>query len=198
MLIYKYNLKGGEKLATKEEREEMEKSNLIIPMRKVYIVSTIVAIFVVVFPFRYLIQEEIIRYDFSYHNYMLYFWLSLGISIILHEALHALVFRIEGAKKEEVKFGIKWWTIIPAPYVHCDAELKVSSFKRSLIVPFIVLGLVPLVIGLIIGSGVVVLLGMIMIPGSVGDLLMFKLLCPLPADQRMQDHPDLAGYKVRI
>jgi len=185
-------------LATKEEKEEMEKSNLIIPMKKVYVVSTIVVIFVVVLPFRYLIREEVIRNDIYSHSYLLYFWLSLAIAIVLHEALHALVFRIEGAKKEEIYFGIKWWTIIPAPYVHCDAELKVSSFKRSLITPFIVLGLVPLGIGLIMGSGTVVLFGLTMIAGSIGDLLMFQLLYPLPADQRMQDHPDLAEYIVRV
>jgi len=176
----------------------MERSNLIIPMAKVYIVSIIVGIFIVFLPFRYLIREGIIINDFYYHSYILYFWLSLLMAIVLHEALHALVFRIEGAKKEEVKFGIKWWKIIPAPYTHCNAELKVSSFKKSLIVPFIVLGLIPLGIGLIVGSGAVVLFGMTMIAGSVGDLLMFQLIYSLPANQRMQDHPDLAGYKVRV
>ena len=78
--------------------------------------------------------------------------------------------------KKRIKFGITWWKIIPTPYTHCNTKIDTSGYRKVLIMPFIILGVIPFLIGILIGSGLVTIFGATLMIGAVGDLMIMGLL----------------------
>ena len=116
--------------------------------------------------------------------------------MFLHEGIHAIMFLHEGIDKKRVKFGITWWKIIPTPYTHCDAEINASGYRKVLIMPFIVLGVIPLLIGIWINSALVIIFGATLIVGAVGDLMIMYSIRTLSPKQKIVDHPKLIGVRL--
>ena len=147
-----------------------------------YIVSIILAIAIEFVPLMYLLNKGSIKNDFV----LLYFLLAVIIAMFLHE----------GIDKKRVKFGITWWKIIPTPYTHCDAEIDTSGYRKVLIMPFIVLGVIPLLIGIWISSALVIIFGTTLIVGAVGDLMVMYSIRTLSPKQKIVDHPKLIGVRL--
>ena len=118
--------------------------------------------------------------------------LVILISIPVHEGLHAVGFMLGGVSWGDIKFGLKHLT----PYAHCKVPLPTPSYRISVLLPGIVLGLIPGVVGIITGSGVVTLYALLMLASAAGDAIIILLLINVPGDSLVLDHPDKIGCEV--
>jgi hypothetical protein len=96
--------------------------------------------------------------------------------IIIHELIHgifAAVYSPNGFKN--VKFGFSLKSLIA--YCYLDELMKVKHFKIVSIMPFIILGIIPLIFGIIIKHAFIIKFGILFSVGSIGDLIVFYWLC---------------------
>lgn len=122
-----------------------------------------------------------------------YFLLYFLGGIIIHELLHGLTwgqFASNGLKS--IKFGVKWKFL--TPYCHCKEPLKVKHYRIGIAMPLIVMGIIPSIIGLIIGHGGVLSFGIFFIWAAVGDIIGIFMLRKLDKDIYVSDHPEKMGF----
>lgn len=110
--------------------------------------------------------------------------------IILHELFHLLGFRVFGKvpwKSMIVGMNLK----LGVAYATTDVPMTNRAIRKALLLPFWTTGVVPAVIGLVIGNGVWLGLAAFLIGGAAGDFAMHKELEKLPDDWLVKDDPEL-------
>lgn len=118
-----------------------------------------------------------------------------AVSAVLHEGLHALAIATVGRVPwQEIQFGIRWREGVA--YVHAGRPMTVQAYRAVLALPGLVQGVLPAAAGLLLGDGWVLLYGFVMLASAAGDLIMLRLLHPLPAHRLVRDHPDKVGCQV--
>jgi hypothetical protein len=121
------------------------------------------------------------------------FLLVIAISIFAHELLHGLGFKWGGnVPWSEIQFGVKGFTV----YAHCRVPLKTSAYRFAVFLPGLVLGFLPGLIGLALGSAWLTVYGVLMIIAALGDVVVLWLIRSVPSGMRVRDHPDLPGCQV--
>ena len=86
--------------------------------------------------------------------------LSIFAGIILHELIHGITFLFfckNGLKS--IRFGIMWKFF--TPYCHCKEPLKVRHYIVGALMPAIVLGFIPAIVGVITGQVLILLFGIL-------------------------------------
>lgn len=137
---------------SEEYTRGMGKVNLITLLIMVPITEIILGLFLLIWDY---VTFKIGKEVFS-DNSLIYL---LG-GVVIHELLHGLTwgyFASNGLKS--IKFGVKWKYL--TPYCHCKEPLKVKHYKIGGAMPLLVLGIIPSIIGLIIGHGGVLSFGII-------------------------------------
>ena len=81
-------------------------------------------------------------------------------------------------------------------YATTDKLMTNRAIRKALLLPFWMTGIVPALIGLYIGSGVLIVLSALLIGGAVGDFAMYKELKKLPDDWLIKDDPQLPRLYV--
>lgn len=125
-------------------------------------------------------------------------WISLIIfiiGIVLHELIHGIswsFFTKNGFKS--IKFGIIWKML--TPYCHCKEALPRNHYLIGVIMPFILLGLLPAVVGIAINNDYFLFFGFIFSVAALGDLLIINLLRKEAPNNLIEDHPSEIGYFV--
>lgn len=110
--------------------------------------------------------------------------------IVLHEAFHLLGFMLFGkAKFRELEYGLN--LKLGVAYATTKKPLSNKAMKKSLLLPFWTTGVLPSVIGFIIGSNLLVFLGANLIAGAMGDFYMYKELVKYPNNALVKDDPNL-------
>lgn len=115
-------------------------------------------------------------------------------AIVAHELLHGVGFLLGDASREDVDFGIHWHVL--SPYAHCRSPLRTKSYRLALVLPALVLGLLPALVGLIGGWFWVVFFGTIMLASAGGDAAVLWLIRDVPPNAWVQDHPTDIGCLV--
>jgi hypothetical protein len=116
------------------------------------------------------------------------------VSIVIHEAIHGIGYRMGGVAWDEIKFGFQWKAMMP--YAHCKAPMRAGAYKLAVALPGIILGLIPTIVGILIHGPWLTLYGAMMLAGAVGDMLILALLLPIQADVIVQDHPTKPGFQI--
>jgi hypothetical protein len=139
------------------------------------------------------------KFDFGL-DFLWKFYLGYLVGIIIHEALHAFGFIIFGRVKwTEIKFGFIWKHI--TPYAHCKVPIKVKSYRIALLLSVVLTGIIPLILALAIGNGLLVSISVFLIAGGIGDWIVFRKINTFPRNTLLVDHPDAIGcfiYKDAI
>ena len=118
--------------------------------------------------------------------------------IFVHEGLHGVtwaLFSENGFK--DIEFG--FMKELLTPYCTCAAPLKKGQYILGALMPLIVLGVIPTVLGILCGSLFWTIIGLVMVLSAGGDILIvLKLLLwkSAAAEQRFLDHPTQAGLVV--
>jgi pimeloyl-ACP methyl ester carboxylesterase len=116
-------------------------------------------------------------------------------SIVVHELLHAIGYIYVGkARWSEVKFGFSWRGL--APYAHCHAVMNMSAYRVAVMLPGIVLGITPAIVGLVVGSYWLTFFGAVMVMAAGGDLAVLLATRGVPATATVRDHPSKPGCEV--
>lgn len=121
------------------------------------------------------------------------FFLVLFLSgIVVHELIHGLTWAYFAKSGwESISFGVLWKML--TPYCHCSEPLQVKPYIIGALMPLFVLGIVPWVIGLAIGSFLTTLFGAFYIMAASGDILVAWKLRHEDAKCTVLDHPTEPG-----
>ncbi len=91
--------------------------------------------------------------------------------MILHEIIHGIAYHLNGAKNENITFGAALEKGVF--YCKCGEFINKKNIIISLLSPFMIIGVITLIIGWLINSFLLIALSVINISGAAGDLAMF-------------------------
>lgn len=118
--------------------------------------------------------DDFINFVLDIKKFM-FFIITSMVFIVIHELLHGLtwsLFTENGFK--DVAFGFMWKYL--TPYCSCKGPMKKGQYVLGLLMPLIVLGIVPTIIGLAMGSVFLTALGAFYIFAAGGDIIMAYLI----------------------
>ena len=124
-------------------------------------------------------------------------WLLLLFfgSVVVHELLHAAGFIIVGrVPRTAVSYGINWKGL--APYAHCEAAMTASAYRTSVVLPLLILGIIPAIMGLTWGNFALTLWSTTMMAAAGGDIAVLWAIRHVPGAAVVRDHPSQAGCEV--
>jgi hypothetical protein len=126
---------------------------------------------------------------------VVFFIVGYILLIILHELFHLLGFRLFG--------GVPWRKMIVGvnlkmgiAYATTNELMTNRAIRKALLLPFWMTGVLPAIIGLYMGSGLLISLSALLIGGAAGDFAMNKELKELPDDWVVNDDPELPRLYV--
>lgn len=113
----------------------------------------------------------------------------------VHELIHGITFACYAKRGfHAVSYGIIWKML--TPYAHCDEPLRSRQYVVAALMPCVLLGIVPAVVSLCIGSFPMLVFGILFTAAAAGDLIMSRLVLKEDKDSFILDHPSEAGFYV--
>jgi hypothetical protein len=126
---------------------------------------------------------------------MLSIVVAVFLGVVTHELLHGITwarFTKKGFKSIEFGFIFKMLT----PYCHCKEPLLIKHYILGAIMPAIVLGIIPSIVSILIGSLGMLLFGIFFTIAACGDFLCINMLLKENMNDWVEDHPTEAGCFV--
>ena len=111
--------------------------------------------------------------------------------LVLHELLHSLAYVIYGADFKNITYGIHLEKGILCCL--CKQNISKRNILHSLLYPFVFIGIITLIIGIIIDYPLLVIMSLLNISGCSGDLLMFYHLRKLD-DFKFSEYNDPIAF----
>ncbi|SMO84548.1 DUF3267 domain-containing protein [Fodinibius sediminis] len=127
----------------------------------------------------------------------IYFFIMIGLfaGMILHELIHALTFILVARKGcRAIKFGYIEKPFIP--YVHLREKISIRSYRAGTVMPGLLLGIIPSIAGLWMGSAYLLLFGIVFTGAAAGDFLVLKATKGITPGHKVKDLPDQIGFEV--
>ncbi|WP_162148792.1 DUF3267 domain-containing protein [Alkaliflexus imshenetskii] len=124
-----------------------------------------------------------------------WFLLIFISGVIIHELIHALIFGLlcrDGFRS--ISFGIDKATL--SPYCYCNSNLRVWAYRTGALMPFFVLGVVPLIISWFTASVGFLIFGSLFSVFSGGDWVAVTLTKGLNSRDIVKDHPAKLGFYI--
>lgn len=132
-------------------------------------------------------DNYVISYDIRIFVYVI-LWLGL------HEILHGIGFAIfRSVNNRNITFGLSLEKGVF--YCMCKQEIERKVILTSLCMPVMIIGIVTLILGMIINSYILVLLSIMNIVGSIGDMAMIGYFLRV-GDVRYLDLDDCTSFTV--
>lgn len=131
----------------------------------------------------------------GFGNRVLLFFIVMIVGVVVHELIHGVVFACFAKSGwKSIRFGIlrKMFT----PYCHCNEPMRIPGYMLGAMMPCIILGIIPSVVALFIGSLLLLLLGILFIATAAGDIWITWLLTKENPKSLVLDHPSEAGFYV--
>lgn len=124
-----------------------------------------------------------------------YPFFALFFGIIIHELIHGIFFATYASQGfKSIKFGVLWKML--TPYCHCKEPLKIKHYTVALLAPLIILGIIPAIAGIIIGSVGLTIFGIFFSGAAAGDIMIYNLIKKENPEDLVQDHPSEAGCYI--
>lgn len=165
-----------------------EEYNAIIPIGKAYAMTFILAAPLVILFFIIFIS----MWGFEWQPMSLRFLLCVIISVPIHELAHGLAWSLfcdEGFKS--IRFGMMWSSL--TPYCNCKEPLGLYQYLIGALTPLMLLGVIPSIIGIIIGNYSVLCFGTMGIVFGGGDMAI-SLKMRKCRNALFLDHPTKCGF----
>ena len=123
---------------------------------------------------------------------------AMLVLVVVHELIHGLAWsRFTPNGMADIEFGFMKEYL--TPYCTCKAPLPKTGYIIGSLAPGVLLGVVPTIVAIAIGSVSLLFLGVIMTLSGGGDALIVALLLrhkSTGAEQLIFDHPTQAGCIV--
>ncbi len=121
--------------------------------------------------------------------------LIIVASILAHESLHALGFLLFGrVPRSSVRLGFHRRTL--TPFAACNTAVTAGAYRKAALLPAVVLGVVPSILGVIVGSPALTLWGWVMLALAGGDLAAVWAIRRVPGESLVLDHPSRVGCRI--
>lgn len=125
----------------------------------------------------------------------LVFFVLLFALIVIHELIHGLSWAIFAEHHwKDIEFGFMKQYL--TPYCTCGVPLSKGQYIFGALMPLVLLGLIPMLVGILTGSLQTLLMGIIMADAAAGDILIvWKILRYRSGAESIVyiDHPTQAG-----
>ena len=147
----------------------------------------------------YFVKNGADSMDFQYTlGTMCFLLVGLVVLTVVHELVHGLAWSLFTPHHwGDIAFGfVKEYLM---PYCACAMPLRKTHYLIGALAPLVLVGIVPAVIGILIGSFALMLLGVVMISGAGGDMIISWRILRYRTDKRELvyiDHPTEAGGVV--
>lgn len=165
----------------------------IISIKKANVMAIVLSLpIIILFGFMYMLKWDELKFEFS--SEIILYCLLLIISIPIHELLHGLgwgIFCKKGFKS--VRFGIMKPSF--TPYCNCMEPLNFMGYIFGGSLPLILLGIIPSIIGILIGNIGLWILGSFGILAAGGDMTIMLSLFKYK-NGIFLDHPSECGFIV--
>jgi len=177
----------------------MNKQDLSISMTKAGIYSLMISIplggiFALFFIARWGNEQFQNGFDLLFRNFF-YFLFVFAIGVIVHEFIHGITWMYFGKKPlKAIQFGFQVKTF--TPFAHCKEPLSVNAYRIGTLMPGVLLGLLPALIGIANGNAWLLAFGILFITAAGGDFLILWLIRNVSTDKLVEDHPTQAGCYV--
>jgi hypothetical protein len=165
--------------------------------KKVTVISSLAAIAIIVLGI--LIQLLVWKdTSFSIDFVLIIIFLAAYIAgLMLHELIHALAMRmISGVSFSNIQFGFNKRYL--SPYTYCNKIVPVRGFRIGLLLPVLITGVLPMIIGIATNTLVITLIGGLLTASGVGDIIGFCHLVKLPGDALLYDYRYALGCEVYV
>lgn len=141
------------------------------------------------------IHESFFQWLVTFLAVILLFILSITIGGILHELIHAVFFApFLPTKFKGLKFG--YMKDKMALYVHLKEPISITGFRLGTVMPGIVLGIIPIISGIMYGYLSVLLFGLFLTIAAVGDFLLLSKTLHVKSGYKIKDNPDDIGVDI--
>jgi len=122
-------------------------------------------------------------------------YLYVILSFPVHELIHALGFRLFGkAPWSKIKFGFV--AKLLTPYANPTIPLSKTAYLWSGALPGLTIGVLPLLLGFIIGSMPLSFVGLISVIAATGDIFIIWTLRGAASNQFVLEHADQCHFSI--
>ena len=181
------------------DREVPGRTDLSISMEKANLYSLVfalplAALLVALYVLRWEVGGAISGFN-SLFGAFLTFLIVFFAGIVLHELIHGLTWMLFGRKPlRAIRFGFQLKTL--TPYAHCTEPMGVNAYRIGTVMPGILLGLFPTLLGIMNGNGWLLAFGALFTMAAGGDFLILWLLKDVDRRKLVEDHPTRAGCYI--
>lgn len=125
----------------------------------------------------------------------LLFLAAMAVLIVVHELIHGLSWAIFTEHHwQDVAFGFMKQYL--TPYCSCRVPLRKGQFFFGALMPLVLLGILPMIAGILAGSAPLLFMGIIMADSAAGDILIVWKILRWKSEAGSVvyiDHPTQAG-----
>ena len=189
----KKRLEQFEKTAAQRVQQGYTRHDLTIDIGKanVFAIVLIFPLLIIGYGLYYLIYRNFRFSDFN----LPVFAVSFIALIVVHELIHGVSWSFFTPHHfKDVEFGIMRPSM--TPYCACLRPLKKGSYIFGAVMPLVLLGIIPMIVGIAIKNTNVLLLGIVMADAAAGDIMIvWRILCYKTSAKEVvyMDHPTQAG-----
>ena len=189
-------LERFESIAEDMEEQGYTRHDLTINMRKAnwFAILLLIPLFVIGYGAFYLVNRSL---GFGGLN-IWFFLIGFVVLIVVHELIHGAVWSLFTPHRfKDIEFGIM--RPYMSPYCTCLVPLKKAPYLIGTAMPLVILGILPMIVGIAIQNTNVLLLGIVMADAAAGDIM---IMCRLlgynskAEEITYMDHPTEAGGVV--
>lgn len=119
----------------------------------------------------------------------------LMVGLLLHEAVHLAGYRIFGRVGPGVA-GFQFGRAALAPQIRCAVPIRAADYRRILLLPALVLGILPGLVAFFTGSWPLLIWSVWMLVAAGGDFIGLWAIRGLPADTPVAAHPKRVGCLI--
>jgi len=124
---------------------------------------------------------------------ILFFGVLIG-GYLLHQVIHGLTWQWLSGDADTVKYVIRWKSL--AISAEITKTMDIFPFVMGLIMPGLVLGVLPMMMSFIDGSGALLLISLIFVLAASDDWFMLWKLRNVESDAIVENHPTRTGVFV--
>ncbi len=185
-----------EKYTAEMEQKGYTRKDLIISISKanVFAVFLLIPLFIIGYGLYYAVNQE---FDFSRYNLIVLLVLLVVLTVI-HELIHGTCWSFFTPHRfKDIEFGFMKSSL--TPYCTCLVPLKKGQYIFGTVMPLILLGIIPMIAGIVIGNPNTLFIGIIMTDAAAGDIMVIEQILRYRSSAKdivYLDHPTEAGLVV--
>lgn len=185
-----------EKYTVEMEQQGYTPKDLIISISKanIFAVFLLIPLFIIGYGLYYIVNRE---FDFSRYNLIVLLVLIVVLTVI-HELIHGTCWSIFTPHRfKDIEFGFMKSSL--TPYCTCLVPLKKGQYILGTVMPLILLGIIPMIVGIVIGNPNALFIGIIMADAAAGDIMVIDQILRHRSNAKnivYLDHPTEAGLVV--